>query len=305
MPELRTGRPRLDPHEVHVPGCELGEAADQPARRRVAGAGEQDRRLPRGAGRRRRKGLAAVGAQPGEAGGVSRLVLDALVQDDAAMGRGCGRGSDRRGSLHPVPAQRPHGLGGGAGRNETRRGEPLAEEPRALGVGLRVRENRLDLAGLEPPRRDQAVADRQHGLADDREAPIGAQRVDGRGHRALERVLDRHERDVHLAREQRADRVVHGRVRHQLRAGCGRGRPCRLLGERAGRAEVADAHQPASAWRIASASSGESWSSPSPSWMRLTYRRAWSRWWIEDSTMPLRRASRSAIDADWCPDISL
>ena len=38
--------------------------------------------------------------------------------------------------------------------------------------------------------------------------------------------------------------------------------------------------------------------------MCFTYTRAWSRWWIADTTTPLRRESRSATLLDWRPDIS-
>ena len=42
-----------------------------------------------------------------------------------------------------------------------------------------------------------------------------------------------------------------------------------------------------------------------PSCTRLAYRRAWSRWWIEDRTIPEAEESSSAMDVDWRPDISL
>ena len=64
-------------------------------------------------------------------------------------------------------------------------------------------------------------------------------------------------------------------------------------------------HQPASAVSSASRSSGESSSSDSPSTIRLTYTRAFSRWRIEDITRPERWESSSAIELDWRPDISL
>src|SRR3712207_7856205 len=47
-----------------------------------------------------------------------------------------------------------------------------------------------------------------------------------------------------------------------------------------------------------SASSGESSISACPSWTCLAYRRAWSRWWIDDRTMPERVVSSRAIEVD-------
>src|ERR1700710_652686 len=50
-------RPRLDPGQVHAAERELAQAAHEPARGLIAGAGEEDGRLPRaGAGRGRRRG---------------------------------------------------------------------------------------------------------------------------------------------------------------------------------------------------------------------------------------------------------
>ena len=107
------------------------------------------------------------------------------------------------------------------------------------------------------------------------------------------------------------DRVAHGREADELGVAAVQRGARGLLGERARRTEVAQPHQgplrhhDASAMRSASSSSGESLSSPLPSETCLAYSRAWSRWWIEDSTTPLRALSSSAIEVDWRPDISL
>src|SRR4051794_1946569 len=67
--------PRLDLHEVHSAGGELGETARQPAGLGVAGAREEDRRLPCGIRLGGREGFAAGGGQPREARRVAGLVL--------------------------------------------------------------------------------------------------------------------------------------------------------------------------------------------------------------------------------------
>src|SRR4029079_6923852 len=134
---------------------------------------------------------------------------------------------------------------------------------------------------------------------------------------ALERVLDRHERPVDRAALDRHDRLVDRREGDELgRAVAVAGRRShRLFAERAGGPEVAQAHQrrcsalsgtsPASATRIASCSSGESSSVPRPSTTCFAYSRAWSRWWIEDTTTPDPRASRSAIEVDSRADLAV
>src|SRR5205823_14754282 len=134
-----------------------------------------------------------------------------------------------------------------------------------------------------------------------------------------ERVLDRHQRALARPLVHGHDRVVDGGKRLQdvaVPAGVHHG----LVGERALGPQIADVHQPdggagpgacaapsppPSARCTASVSSGESSSSASPSRTCLAYRRACSRWWIEDSTTPERRWSSSAIEVDWRPDISL
>ena len=65
--------------------------------------------------------------------------------------------------------------------------------------------------------RDQAVVDRVHELAGDLDAAVALrERVERRVDRALERVLDRHERALDAALAHRRDGVVDGRERHRL-----------------------------------------------------------------------------------------
>ena len=129
---------------------------------------------------------------------------------------------------------------------------------------------------------EQAVADREHALADDPHAGrVVHERVDGLVDRALERVLDRRQRTVDLAVGDRHDDPVDGRQRDELGVrGQARVGAQRLLAERPRGAEVADAHQaspsaasgtsPASAARTASCSSGESGTAETPSCTCLT-----------------------------------
>ena len=155
------------------------------------------------------------------------------------------------------------------------------------------------------------LGDRQHELADDRDVVVVGEGVERDADRPLERVLDRHDRPVDAAVVDGEDRVAHRREADELGVAALQRRARGLLGERPRGTEVAQPHQgslrhqDASAMRSASSSSGESLSSPLPSETCLAYSRAWSRWWMEDSTTPLRALSSSAIEVDWRPDISL
>src|SRR3954447_3510179 len=79
VPEPPLARARLDPREVHAAERELAQAAHEPARRLVARAGEDDRRLPWrwSLGRDRRR---AGAREPHEPRGVVGLVVDAVTQ---------------------------------------------------------------------------------------------------------------------------------------------------------------------------------------------------------------------------------
>ena len=126
---------------------------------------------------------------------------------------------------------------------------------------------------------------------------VVGERVERDADRALERVLDRHDRAVDAAVVDGEDRVAHRRAGRRARR---RRRPSAARAASSENVpagpEVAQPHQgplrhhDASAMRSASSSSGESLSSPLPSETCLAYSRAWSRWWIEDSTTPVARA---------------
>ena len=117
------------------------------------------------------------------------------------------------------------------------------------------------------------MVDRVDELAGDLDAAVALrERVERRVDRALERVLDRDQRPLDAALADRRDGVVDGRERDRLEVRRAVARQHRLLAVGPGRAEEADPHpcsvaaaSPASARRTASASSGESSSSPRPS----------------------------------------
>ena len=76
-----------------------------------------------------------------------------------------------------------------------------AQERGALPGHLRMGEHRVDLLELERLGGDQRMPDPQQGLADDLHvARLPGEQVERHADRALERVLDRHDGPVHLAR---------------------------------------------------------------------------------------------------------
>ncbi len=103
-------------------------------------------------------------------------------------------------------------------------------------------EHGVDL--LQPHRLggDQRMPDRQQRLADDPQPSLlAAQQIQRDADRAVQRVLDRHERPLHLTAFEREDRVVDRPQRHRLDcAGLDAGQQ-RLLAEGALGPEVADA----------------------------------------------------------------
>ena len=318
-------RPRLDPGQVDVAVGELRQAADEPAGRLGADAPEDDRGLPRP---RRRSASPCVRArpdrrQPHEPG----LVRRPRPRRPRAARRS--RTARRRGGCRAPPtarrARRPvwTALGGRAAGEHARLGQPVADEAGALGVRLRVRDDGLDLAELERVRAirqcrigwttSPTIATSSVSIASassvaltepSSEFSIGTSaRSTSPSWTAITVVVDRRERDelgaLAAARAERVDQ--------------------RLLGERALGSEVADPHRrdaapatpTAAGRRRPRARAGSPRSPPArararrcPSWTCLAYSRAWSRWWIDESTMPERVASSSAIDVDWRPDIS-
>ena len=111
----------------------------------------------------------------------------------------------------------PHGLGGRVAGEHLGLGQPGADEARALGVGLRVGDDGLDLGELELGAGDQAVSDRMHDLAEDRDVlGLHRQRIERRVDRAAERVLDRHQGSLDDAVMDRHHRLVDRRQRDEL-----------------------------------------------------------------------------------------
>lgn len=121
--------------------------------------------------------------------------------------------------------------------------------------------------------------DRMHDLAGYPDAVgFACERVEGRGHTALERVLDRNHGPVHDPVLDGHHRLVDRCTRHLLDTVRRRSAE-RLLAVSAGWAEKTDAHQaplgtPAIAVSTASISSGESSTSEVPSCRCFTYTRA-------------------------------
>ena len=92
-----------------------------------------------------------------------------------------------------------------------------AQEARALGAGLRVRDDRLDRVEPERAPGEQAEMDRVPQLADDHDVVgLERERVERRVDRALERVLDRHQRTIDRPVVDGDDRVVERRLRDEL-----------------------------------------------------------------------------------------
>ncbi len=160
----------------------------------------------------------------------------------------------------------------------SRVGDVLAQEARALRDRLRVREHALDRRQGQVGAGDEVLGDGEHELADDRHVVVlVGERVERDADRALEGVLDRHDRAVDAAVGDGEDRVADRRQADELGVATGQRGARGLLRERAGGPEIAEPHQDFSAMRSASSSSGESLSSPLPSDTCLAYSRAWSR----------------------------
>ena len=202
----------------------------------VAELGEDQRRAPLALARRARGGR----RDPHEPGHVVGLVLDVLAKDHAAVEgsrRACAEGRPGR-RLATDGADR---LGARCGRAHLCARQLLAQEAGALGKDLRVGEHDLNAPGLQRRPRDEAVADGVVVLADDRHlVAVEGQRVEGRAHRPLDRVLERHEGEVGLAARDSLDRVVHGGGRDGIHLVLARRGEQRVLAERPGRAEVGD-----------------------------------------------------------------
>jgi len=110
----------------------------------------------------------------------------------------------------------------------------------ALGRGYGYRHDARQFRGLDAFARDQTVLDVEHDLALNQQFMVEYERILREVDRSLDRVLDRHESEIHLARFDRVQNVGHGAkrdefVRRQVfLAAQG------LLGEGAGRTEVGD-----------------------------------------------------------------
>ena len=141
-------------------------------------------------------------------------------------------------------------LADGVGRRRRRPrlglGDVLAEEVGALRVRLRVREHDLHAAEVQLRASDQGVGDGVIVLAGDLDlGSVEREAVERRADRALDRVLERHERAVGLALGNGLDGVEDGGLGQRLIVGSGRRGTERVLTERSCWAEVGDSHGPA------------------------------------------------------------
>ncbi len=268
--ESLLARARLDAGQVDPAEGELRQAAHEPARGLVAGPPEHERRRPALA-------LVALGAvagardrvargQPDEARLVAGHVLDALGEDRRAVALGRRPRPDRRVGAGALGDEADR-LGRRADGHDLRLGQAIAQEAHALLGGVRMRGDEADVGERPVLGGDQAVDDGQDDLADERDVlGVDDQRVEGRRDRPGQRVLERDQAAVELAALHAHDDLVDRRAGDELVTLGVDGAARRLVGERARRSEVADAHGPGaqapvappSATRIASASSGES-----------------------------------------------
>ena len=183
-------------------------------------------------------GGSAGPADEDEPGHRVRVVLDVVGQhlEPVVLGR------DRRGDRGVVPGGAVGQTGRGGGRRQRRHhdgvGQHRGQPAPALGRGVRV--GRDPAYGVQAGARphQQRERHRQQHLAGDHQRLADRELVEGRRHRALDGVLDRHQRVVGLAAPDRVQRGGDAGLRLQLAAARGRERAQRGLGERAGRAEV-------------------------------------------------------------------
>jgi len=231
-------RPGLDAGQVDAAQRELGE--DHGEFPRPVGDHEHRRRAV-GPGRLGKVGRPAQQQEPGHrvahVGDVGRQHLKRVV------------GGRDRGRYRGVELTVPHGHRGRRGRRgrDGGRARKVFRQPAPdLGQRVWMTGDRRD-AGAVAPRPDQnREADGQHRFADRDQRLALDQRVHGRRHGALDRVLHRHATRVRAADPNRVKHVGHGVQRHHLRRRADARRRLLdegargLLGERALRSEVGD-----------------------------------------------------------------
>ena len=137
----------------------------------------------------------------------------------------------------------PHGLrrlGGRVRGNQLDLGQLAGEELVALRGRDRDRHHAPDVAQRGARWGEQAELHVEHDLALDQQVVREREPVDRRVDRAFDRVLDRDEAEIDLARFGRHEHVADRRDRHELAEGEVGLREQRLLGEGAERSEEAD-----------------------------------------------------------------
>ena len=218
--EALAARPRLDARQVDAAEGELRQAAHEPARR---GRRRRPRTAARSSTRCPPPGRAPSRRDPHEARLVPGRVLDVRLEHLAAVELGGGAAADR-GPRRLVAGSRSAtsrtASAVEAARTTAAPGSRRADEARALGAAP---------AGARRPRRCARAARRSRAIRQWRigwttspmictSAVAQRERVERRVDRALERVLDRHQRALHAALADRRDRVVDGRERRPARA---------------------------------------------------------------------------------------
>ena len=207
---------------------ELRQAAHEPAGRPVAGAPEDHRRLPRRRPARARRRRAPRAREPHEARRVAGVVLDAVAQDDAAV--------ELRGRARCRAP--PSAASASATRRAPPRPSTLAatHAAPAAAASRRKRAHCASACGCETTasivaRARRLARDQARGASARTCSPtiatssvVERERVERRVDRALERVLDRHERRARpspscTATTRVVDRRRAGRARRRRRRG--------------------------------------------------------------------------------------
>jgi hypothetical protein len=146
------------------------------------------------------------------------VVLD-VPGDDVAVVELGGEARAERNAAVARAADAEDGVRGGGSAHVLGVGEVLAQEARALGGGLGMGHDALDLRERQLLAREHAVVDRvDHLRLDAHPVGLDGQGVEGHRDAALERVLDRHEGALHVAFLHGHDSVVDRGIRGGLGA---------------------------------------------------------------------------------------
>ena len=229
------GRPALELGQVDPPRGELLEDRDE-APRLVRSLVDDDGRLVV-AGRMRD----AVSGHDHEAGLVAVVIGDVGGDHLEAIELARERGADRRSARRPLLADHLGRLGGRVRGNQLDARQLRAQELMALRRRDGDRHDALHVVERGARRGEEAQLHVEHDLALDEKVVVEDEAVDRGVHRALDRVLDRDEAEVDIARFGRDEHLSDRRDGHEValrEVGLGEQR---LLGEGAERPEETDA----------------------------------------------------------------